>query len=253
MKISIITVTYNSSETIADCIKSVYNQTYSDIEHIIIDGNSKDNTLKIINSIPNRISKIISEPDLGIYDAMNKGLKLATGEVVGILNSDDFFYDYSIIAKIVNTFSLKNCDCLFGDIVYVNRKDTAKIIRYWKSSVMPKHGFSYGWHPAHPSFYVKKEIYQEYGYFKIKYQFSADFELMLRLLHKNLISYSYLAIPMVRMRLGGKTSKNLNNVYLGNKECVHAFKDNNIKISILYLFFRFLMKIKQFRNHPKDL
>lgn len=246
-KVSIITVCFNSEKYINDSILSVLSQTYKNIEYIVIDGGSNDSTIDIVNSYGFQISKFISEPDKGIYDAMNKGIKFATGEIVGILNSDDVFFNNDVIEKVVESFSTHSIDCLFGDIVYVNRNDIFKIVRYWKSSIMPKHGFYRAWHPAHPSFYVRREIYDKYGNFKDYYQFSADFELMLRFLQRYHLKSFYISRPLVRMRLGGKTSKNFNNIFLGNMECRNAFKENNLKFSFFYFIFRVLMKVKQFK------
>jgi glycosyltransferase involved in cell wall biosynthesis len=179
MKISIITVTLNSSATIAECIKSINNQTYNNIDHIIIDGNSEDRTIEIINSLSNRVCKIISEPDDGIYDAMNKGIKLADGDIVGILNSDDFYACSNTIHKVVDIFKNNGCDSLYGDLDFVSA-DSNKVIRKWKSSPFKPGSFSQGWHPPHPTFFVHKRIYERYGVFDTSFAVSADFELMLR-------------------------------------------------------------------------
>lgn len=248
MKITIVTVCFNSAKYIAGAIQSVVMQNYPDIEYIVIDGGSTDGTVDIVKSYGDKITRFISEPDLGIYDAMNKGLRLATGDVIGILNSDDIFFDNNVLANVANTFVADNCDCLFGDLVYVAPYDTSKVIRYWRTSKMPLAGFSNGWHPPHPSFYAKKSVYERCGYFKDNYNFSADFEIMMRILQVNQHSYSYLAVPMVRMRLGGKTSKNLKNIYLGNLECLKAFKENGLSKSPFYLFLRILMKLNQFKR-----
>ncbi|WP_298480602.1 glycosyltransferase family 2 protein [uncultured Maribacter sp.] len=247
MKVSIVTGTYNSEKYIKDCVSSIHNQTYKNIEHIIIDGASKDNTISEIQSIPNRTAQIISEPDNGIYDAMNKGLKNATGDIVGILNSDDYYNTPEVIDIVVNTFNDCNVDCVFGNLYYVLQDNPKIIKRKWVTgSYNPKKGFGTGWHPAHPTFFVKKEIYEQFGYFDEEYGLAADFELMLRFLEKHQITSKYINYPMVRMRLGGATNKSFKNIYQGNKECIKAFKKNNIPVSFMYTLYRLLPKLKQF-------
>lgn len=246
MKVSIITATFNSAKTIIDTIKSVNNQSYGDIEHIIIDGGSKDNTLELIKKIPNRVVKIVSEPDKGIYDAMNKGIALATGDIIGILNSDDFYTSSNVITDIVTTFQQGGYDGIYGDLEYVNEKDTNKVIRYWKSKTYTKDLFRKGWHPAHPTFFVKKEIYNKFGTFNLKYKIGADYEIMLRFIEKNKIKVGYIPKIFVRMRVGGASNQSLKNIIRANKECYKAWKDNNLSISPIIFILKPLSKILQF-------
>jgi glycosyltransferase involved in cell wall biosynthesis len=246
MKISIITGTFNSSKTIIDCIDSVNNQTYFDIEHIIIDGASKDNTLKLINSNPGRIKQIISEPDNGLYDAMNKGISVATGEIIGLLNSDDLYIDCFVIEKVMKAFKDTNVDCVYGDLYYVNKNNTNRITRHWKTNEFKPGAFKMGWHPAHPSFFLRRQVYDSYGQFDLTFKLAADFELMLRLLERYRISSAYLPFPLVRMRLGGKTNKSLYNIYSQNIECIKAFKKNGLTVSKFYPLYRLVPKLKQF-------
>jgi len=250
MKISIITVSFNSAATIRDTINSVLAQTYTNIEYIIVDGLSKDNTVNILKEYEPQFNgrmRWISEKDFGLYDAMNKGFKLATGEVIGIINSDDLFSDIKAVEKVINCFKTNNpVDCVFADLYYVAQNDISRIVRYWKTG--SKKPFARGWHPAHPTFYVKKGVYERYGLFDLDYKLAADFELMLRLVEKEGISMVYLPEPLIKMRLGGATSKNLTNIKKGNIECVRAFKKNGIKVSSLYPLFRLLPKIKQYFN-----
>lgn len=246
-KVSIVTATYNSSEFIADCIESVNRQTYTSIEHIIVDGASKDNTVAIIQGMTNRVGKLISEPDKGIYNAMNKGLKLATGDIIGILNSDDFYNTDNAIMKVVKAMEKNNTDSLYGNLYYVDQENPDIIKRKWVTGAYnEKKGFRSGWHPAHPSFFVKKSVYETHGYFDETFKIAADFELMLRFLERHRISSTYLNETLVRMRLGGESNKALKNNYLGNKECIQAFKNNNIPVSFLYPFLRLVPKIKQY-------
>lgn len=244
--VSIVTGTYNSSKFIGDCVKSINYQTYKNIEHIIIDGDSNDNTVSIIEHMPNRVSKLISEKDDGIYDAMNKGLKLADGAILGILNSDDFYYSNEIIQSVVKAFEDPNIDCVYGDLVYVEQLNPDKIVRNWVTGPYKENAFTKGWHPAHPSFFVRNSVYKKYGYFNLKFELAADFEIMLRILEKNELKGKYLPIPMVRMRLGGASNKSLKNTLKGNKECIDAFKANDIEVSKLYPFYRLLPKLKQY-------
>ena len=247
MKISIITATYNSQAYISDCIKSVNNQTYKNIEHIIIDGASNDNTLEIINSTPNRITKVISESDKGIYDAMNKGIKAASGDIVGILNSDDFFATDDVIENIVKAFSKDTTlEGVYTNLYYVNKDNPNKIVRHWVSNSFKKRSFFKGWHPPHPTLYLRREVYEKYGNFNLDFPLSADFELMLRFFEKYNIKTKYLPITIIRMRLGGATSKNWENVRKQNIQCIKAFRTNGFKPPLLYPVYRLLPKLLQF-------
>ena len=250
MKVSIITGTYNSEKYIGDCLKSIYDQDYPDIEHIIIDGASKDRTLEIVRSTNNRVRKVISEPDKGIYDAMNKGIHLATGEIVGILNSDDFYNSKKVISMVVKTFKENQADCVYGNLYYVKPDDPYQIVRKWVTGPYnEKYGFRWGWHPAHPSFFVRKELYEKYGHFQIDHKISADFELMLRFMERHKVKSAYLDYPMVRMRLGGESNKNIISNLIGNKEVYRAFKRNDIPVSWYYPLVRVGSKLKQYFNH----
>lgn len=248
MKISLITVTLNSDRTLRDTIRSVLSQTYPDIEYIIVDGLSNDRTLDIIKEFQpcfNGRLRWLSEKDEGLYDAMNKGFLMATGEIIGIINSDDLFSEKTAIEKVMRCFE-ENAfiDCVYADLYYVKQTDINKIIRYWITG--KQRNFNKGWHPAHPTFYVKKDIYMKHGLFDLNYKLAADFELMLRLIEKVHISMFYLEEPLVRMRIGGVTNNSLKNIGKANLECIRAFKKNNIKISVLYPFYRLLPKIKQY-------
>ena len=248
MKISLITVTYNSAMTLRDTIESVLSQSYPNIEYIIVDGQSQDSTLSLIKEYaPLFKGKLrwISECDHGLYDAMNQGFRLAAGDVIGIINSDDLLAEPTVIAKVMNVFrEHPDADAVYADLYYVAQNDTSRIIRHWISGT--QYSFKYGWHPAHPTFYVKREVYQKYGLFDLNFKFAADFELMLRLIEREHIKLIYFPEVLVRMRLGGTTSKNLTNIKKGNIECIRAFKKNGIKVSCLYPLFRLLPKLKQY-------
>ena len=248
MKISLITVSYNSAKTIETTFKSVLHQTYSDIEYIVVDGGSTDNTLKIAKKYNEIITLLVSEQDNGLYDAMNKGINLATGDVIGLINSDDLFCDPDALNKVAKIFKKdKKLDSVYADLFYVNQKDINKISRRWVTGVQRK--FKYGWHPAHPTFYVKKSVYDKYGLFDLSFKLAADFEIMLRFLEKFKISTTYLEEPLVKMRLGGETNKSFKNIYNQNIECLRAFKKNDLNvIKLLYPFFRIVPKFFQFKN-----
>ena len=246
MKVSIITVVYNNEDTIKDAIESVLNQTYKNIEYIIIDGVSTDGTVEVIKSYGDKIDKFISEKDNGIYDAMNKGIKLASGDIVGILNSDDFYASNDIIEKVVKTLKEQKVDSVYGDLVYVNAKDTNKIVRYWKSKPYKKGLFKKGWHPAHPTFFVKKEIYDKYGIFNLDFKIAADYELMLRFLEKYQISSGYIPEVFVKMRIGGESNQSIKNIIKANIESYNAWKVNNLKPPFYLPFIKPLKKLRQF-------
>ena len=243
MKISIITAAYNSANTIADCIASVHKQTYPNIEHIIVDGASKDNTLAIINSMPSWVTKIISEPDNGIYDAMNKGIKLATGDVIGILNSDDFFTSDDTIEKIVSEFKNNGVDGVYGDICFVKPSDLKKVVRYYSAKWFKPSLFRFGFMPPHPSFYVRKECYQKLGLYKIDYKIAADYELLIRYLKVHQLKTRYLNFCVVTMRTGGDSTRNLKSNWILNKEIVRGCRENGIYTNMMILSAKYVFKI----------
>ena len=246
MKISIITVCYNSEKHIKSAIESVINQTYQNIEYIIVDGASKDRTVEIVKSYGNKITKFVSEPDKGIYDAMNKGFKMATGDYLAIINSDDFYMHNNVISSVVAELELKKTDCLFADLIYVEENNSDKQVRYWKSKPFVKNSFKKGWHPPHPTFFVKNEIYKKYGYFDLSFKLAADFELMLRFLEKYEISSCYLPEVIVKMRLGGASNESFKSIYIQNIECINSFKKNGLKVPLYYPVVRLLPKIFQY-------
>ncbi|MDD3724330.1 MAG: glycosyltransferase family 2 protein [Bacteroidales bacterium] len=247
MKVSIITATYNSSAHIANCVKSVNDQTYHDIEHIIVDGASKDNTLEIVNGIPNRVGKIISEPDKGIYDAMNKGIQAATGDVIGILNSDDFFTSDDVIQTVVDSFKNNDIDALYGDVHFVSPDNLSKSVRYYSSSVFKPSLFRFGFMPAHPSFYMKRECYEKHGLYALGYKISSDFDLLVRYILKEKINCKYLKKDFVTMRTGGVSTENFNSRVTLNREIVKACKKYGIKTNMFLLSLKYLYKIFELR------
>jgi len=246
LSVSIISVSYNSIGTISDTIKSVLAQTYPKIEYIIIDGSSTDGTIELIRSFGKSISKFVSEPDNGIYDAINKGIRLATGDIVGILNSDDFFFDNYVIEKVLRSFREHEIDAVFGDAQFVDPKKTSKIVRYYSSKLFNVSKFKYGFMPAHPSFYVKKELFEKLGYYKTDYKIAADFELLIRFLYNNQIKYKYIEMPFVSMRTGGISNKSIRSRYILNKEIARACKENGIQTNYFFIYSKYLTKIFDF-------
>jgi glycosyltransferase involved in cell wall biosynthesis len=243
MKISIITVVWNNKETIKDAIESVLNQTYKNIEYIIVDGASSDGTIEIIKEYGSKIDKFISEPDRGLYDAMNKGIKLATGDVVGILNSDDFYIDDKVVEEVVKVFEAKKIDSLFADLVYVHPHDVNKIVRHYDSSHFSPSKFAYGWMPAHPTFFVKREIYEKYGLFKTDYRIAADYELLVRFLYRYKIKYFYLNSVLIKMRTGGISTNGLQSNWVLNQEIIRACKENGLSTNIFKVLSKYPKKI----------
>ncbi len=249
MKLSIITATYNSGRTIRDTIESVLQQTYTEYEYIIKDGGSKDATLDICREyeplFEGRMT-IISSPDKGIYDAMNQGFLAATGDVLMLINSDDLFARENAIEMAVKAFEEHpEVDGVYADLYYVSQNNIDNIVRVWKTGKQKP--MRRGWLPAHPTFYVRREIYEKYGYFNLNYPLAADFELMLRFIEGHRIKLIYLPEYLVKMRLGGATSKNIQNIYRQDVETIRAFKENGLPGgNITYLIWRYIPKIKQF-------
>lgn len=246
MKVSLITVCYNSAETIEDTIRSVLSQTYTDIEYIVVDGASKDNTLQLIEKYKNKIAKVVSEPDKGIYDAINKGINLAHGDIIGILNSDDFYVDNHVIEDVVKTFVTTACACTYADLQYVDRNQPDLIKRNWVSGEYADGHFLKGWMPPHPTFFIKRECYKKYGLFNLELKSAADYELMLRMLHVHKIKASYIARVLVKMRIGGKSNVTLVNRIKANREDKMAWKINNVKPRFYTLALKPLSKLGQF-------
>lgn len=248
MKISIITACKNSIETIDECINSVLSQNYPDLEYIIVDGESTDGTLDIIKSHEPDISRWLSGKDTGIYDAMNKGISLATGDVIGFLNSDDLYAGPDILEIVAEAFENNDIDSCYGDLEYVSKNDTDKIIRYWKSCEINYESFKSGWHPPHPTFFVKRSIYDKFGTFDTKYKIGSDYALMLKLLLKHRIKTMYVPEVMVKMRVGGDSNRSFINIFRANIECYRAWKRNDLDISLFFILRKPLGKLFQYIN-----
>jgi glycosyltransferase len=248
MKVTVITVSYNSEKTIEDSINCVLNQTYPNIEYIVVDGASKDSTPRILEKYRGRISKIISEPDNGIYDAMNKGVRAATGDVIGFLNADDFYVSNKVLEEVANTFTSKKVDSVYGDLCYVSEENPSEIIRYWRAGNYKRSNFLTGWMPPHPTFFVKRTMLEKFGAFDATFRLAGDYELILRLLFKNNVSAAYIPYCMVKMRVGGAGNAFLENRLIANLEDRLAWKKNKLNLKPYTTFLKPLRKIFQYRT-----
>lgn len=245
MKVSIVTTTFNSAKTVKDTIESVLSQTYQDFEHIIIDGGSKDETMSIVKSYEpayNGRLRYISEPDEGIYNAMNKGLKMASGDIVGTLNSDDIYADNTVLESIVAPFTDESLECIFGKLNLVDAKDLTKVIRESNSGAYYEKAFWKGWHPAHPTFYAKTNCYKKYGYFNETLKIASDFELLFRFLEKNKSKSAFVDKVLVLQREGGASTR-LMGYIKGNLEVVKSFKLNGMRAGVFYMPKRIIPKL----------
>jgi glycosyltransferase involved in cell wall biosynthesis len=247
LKISIITVSFNSEKTIKKTLESVANQSFKKIEHLIIDGKSIDKTILIAKKFPH-IKKIISTSDNGIYHAMNKGLGLASGDVIGFLNSDDFYANDEVLANVAREFKKdKSLEVCYADLIYVSRFRTSKIIRYFKSKEFKKGLFSKGWCPPHPTFFVRRSVYKRFGKFDLNYRIASDVDLMMRFLEIHKVKFRYVSEIWVKMRMGGITNKNLKNIWLQNQEILNSFHKNGLSVHpITFFIYKIFSRFFQF-------
>jgi glycosyltransferase involved in cell wall biosynthesis len=248
MKISIITATYNSSNTIDDCLKSINSQTIP-VEHIIIDGASSDETLAIVRE-KSPGAQIFSEPDDGIYDAMNKGVCLATGDIIGILNSDDFYASPQVLDKVTAMFEKTGADALFADLVYVKPDNLSQVVRYYSGANFTPDKFAWGWMPPHPTFFVRRELYERYGLFQTDYRIAADYELTARFLARHQVKYVYLPEVIVKMRTGGVSTRSLRSNWILNREILRACSENGISTNMLKVYSKYFRKVSQLFKRP---
>ncbi|PML61254.1 glycosyl transferase [Vibrio breoganii] len=245
MKVSIITATYNSESTIADTIASLEEQTYQNIEYIIIDGASQDSTLNVIESNSTRVSTLVSESDKGIYDALNKGIEAATGDIVGFLHSDDLLAYPEAISDLVETLKQDHSEAVYADLEYVSKEDTTKVVRKWTSGQYEQQKLRSGWMPPHPTFFMKRDLYLKYGLFNLDYKIAADYDSILRYLWVNNVTASYLPKVVTKMRVGGASNRSLANIIEKTKEDIQALKDNHLFWPSA-LFIKNVSKIPQF-------
>lgn len=244
LKISIITVVYNAQNTIPHCLESVMRQKFSNVQHIVIDGGSTDGTLQIIDKYRDKLSLVISEPDNGIYDAMNKGIKLADGDIIGTLNADDYLADDDVLSDVANSFAQQNVSILYGDLDFID--PAGKIVRKWRSGRYKSGMFNWGWMPPHPTFYCKKELFEKLGGYKLDYGSAADYELMLRFIHAHKAKVFYLDKVLIKMFIGGVSNKSLNNRVKALLFDLKAMRNNNILFPFITVIFKPLRKIIQF-------
>lgn len=252
MKISIITVCYNSENFISSAINSVLSQAYSNIEFIVIDGGSKDSTVSIIESFGNKISYFVSEEDKGIYDAMNKGIMLAKGDVIGFLNSDDFYASNDVLSRVAGVFEKDpSLDACYADLIYTDQIDILRGVRYWRSGDYLPSSFSKGWCPPHPTFFVRGSVYERLGIFDLSYRIASDVELMMRFLEVHKIRVQHVPEVWVKMRMGGTTNNSLKNIWVQNQEVLRALRSYGLPTNSMRFFgHKLLSRGKQFFQRP---
>ena len=251
MKISVVTASYNSAATIGDTLQSIAAQTHRDVEHLVIDGGSRDDTVQIVRAHASPGLKVVSERDRGIYDAMNKGLALATGEVVGFLNSDDMYADPQALERVAQAFRDPAVDVVYGDIVFVAERDTRRTVRLWTSRPYTPGLCSSGWMPPHPSLYVRRAVYEKHGGYDLAFPAAADFEMALRLLDIKRLRSVYVPAVQVRMRMGGQSTRSLRNIISGSREVSRACRKHGLPGGIRFAVMRLLVKVPQFLRRSK--
>lgn len=246
MKISVITVCYNSAETIADALHSVANQTWPDVEHIVIDGASTDGTQAVIARHGDKVAQVVSEADAGIYDAMNKGLRLASGEVIAFLNADDVYAHVRVLERAAECMAKEGLDALYGDTEFVRPDDLRKPTRRYRSERFRPSRIAWGWMPAHPALFLRRQVFERYGGFRVDYRIAGDFELIARIFHKDKLSYKYVPEVLVRMRTGGVSTRGLRSIFLLNREVLRACKENGIRSNWLMILSKYPAKLIEF-------
>jgi len=245
MKISVITAVYNAEDTIADAIESVLAQDYPDVELVVIDGASTDGTSALLESYRDKINVFVSEPDSGIYDALNKGIKHASGDVVGFLHADDLFADSSVLSRVAKAFAADDVGAVYGDLVYVSKSEADKVIRYWQSGDYSENKLNHGWMPPHPTFYVRRSVYEQHGGFDTSFHIAADYDCMLRFLARARVRCAYIPHVLVKMRLGGASNRSLGNIVRKSAEDYRALKNNGVG-GLWALAWKNLSKLPQF-------
>lgn len=248
MDFSIITVTYNSANTINDCLASVAQQR-GEVEHLIIDGASTDETVSIARRLSPK-ARVVSEPDCGIYDAMNKGLRIATGEVIGILNSDDLYIDGRVLEKVGAVMADPAVDGVFADLVYVRPNNLERVVRFYSGAQASPEGFAWGWMPPHPTFFVRRAVYEKYGLFRTDYEIAADYELMTRFLARYRIRCAYLPEVLVKMRTGGVSTRGMRSTWVLNREILRACRENGVNSNYLMIYSKYVRKSLQLFRRP---
>ncbi|MDH3639184.1 MAG: glycosyltransferase [Gammaproteobacteria bacterium] len=251
MKISVVTVVRNAAATIEDTLRSVVSQDHPDVEHIVVDGASVDGTLEVLNRYRPHLAQLVSEPDSGIYAAMNKGWRLARGEVIGFLNADDIYAHSGVLAKIQTALADSTLDACYADLVYVRRQDVTRMVRYWTSQPFRPGLFEYGWLPAHPTFFVRRHVYERYGGFDERYRIQSDFEIALRFLEIHRINSVYVPEILVCMRMGGITNRSLRTILKGNLESYQACRAHGLSVTPWFFVRKWAMRAPQFVRRPR--
>lgn len=252
MKISIVTVVYNNPQ-VAEALDSILAQRLDagdELELVVIDGGSRDETLNVLERYRSRLGVLVSEKDGGIYDGMNKGIERATGDIIGTLNSDDLYQDERVLATVLETFRGSDAQVVYGDLVYVRGDDPSKVVRYWKSRPYGDGLFERGWMPPHPTFFVRRQVYGQHGRFDLAFRLAADFELMMRFLAKARVRFQYVPKVLVRMRLGGASNSSFRNILRGNLEGYQACKKNGLQVSLLFFVHKIISRVPQFFRKP---
>jgi glycosyltransferase involved in cell wall biosynthesis len=251
MRLSIITATFNSVTTIKDTLESVLSQSYSDYEYIVKDGGSSDGTLDVLREFEPKFSgrmRWVSCPDKGLYDAINAGIKMASGDVVGIINSDDFYHRDDIFRIISAAFEEKGVQAIYGDVRFVNPANLGKTVRYYSSANFNLSKFRWGWMPAHPTFFTYKENFEKYGYYKTDYYIAADYELLIRFLYTHRLSSKYIPVDFMKMRTGGRSTSGLRSNFILNREIVRGCRENGIYTNLAMLFLKYFTKVFELIN-----
>lgn len=252
LKISIITVTCNSAETLAEAIASVAGQTYPKVEYLIVDGASTDGTLGVISNNLDAVTRWISEPDQGMYDAMNKGIAMASGDIIGFLNSDDCYAHDHVLEIVASEFENPAIECCYADLIYVDRNNTHRVLRYMKACDYHTGLFQKGWCPPHPTFFVRRDVYDRLGRFDLSYTIGNDVELMMRFLEQHRIQSIYIPRVLVKMRMGGESNRDIGNIFRQNMEILRAARNNHIRIQpITFLIMKLISRFRQYIFHPE--
>lgn len=248
MKISVITAVYNNRDTVAQALESALAQDHRDVELIVIDGGSTDGTLQVLQRYADRLAKLVSEPDRGIYDALNKGIAQASGEIVGFLHSDDLFADSAVLSRIGTAFADPRVDAVYGDLLYVNKDDPRRVVRTWRSDEFSPRKLARGWMPPHPTFYVRRTVYQKLGGYDTSYRIAADYDCVLRLLGRGQVRSVYIPEVLVKMRVGGASNRSLKNILRKSREDYRALRENGVG-GLGALAWKNLSKLPQFFRH----
>ena len=249
MKITVVTATYNCASTIGDCLRSVAGQTHPDVEHIVVDGASVDGTVKMLHQHASQLSRIISEPDKGIYDALNKGVANASGDIVGFLHADDLYADNTVLEDVAVAFQDPDVDAVYGDLTYVQKADIGKVVRYWRSSPFIRSNLAKGWMPPHPTLYLRRGVYERFGGFDLSYRIAADYDFMLRVLGAVNGKVTYLPRVLVTMRLGGESNRSIRNIIRKSAEDLRALRSNRVG-GLTSLVLKNGSKLLQFVRRP---